>query len=269
MEWTIAQLADSAGITSRTLRHYDDIGLLPPTRIGHNGYRYYNTASVTRLQRILLLRDLGLSLPVIAEILDRASDPSDRAIDGDEVAEPTEPHEDEALRAHLRLLEAERARLDTRIQALRHRLDTPAASEGSLQMMLEGFNDPYRDEVIARWGEAAYTASNTWWHTKSLAEQRTWKQDTDNLIAAWVETWKQGHTPDSAAAQALAARHTDWLRAIPGTPLADGDRDRPRAMLTGLAHLYADDPTYSAAYGGPTPATFVRDALLHYIHHSF
>jgi hypothetical protein len=57
-EWSIQQIAKLAGTTSRTLRHYDDIGLLAPSSVGHNGYRYYDQAALVRLQRILLLREL-------------------------------------------------------------------------------------------------------------------------------------------------------------------------------------------------------------------
>jgi len=54
VEWSIQDVARSAGTTSRTLRHYDDIGLLPPSRVGGNGYRYYDEDALVRLQRILL-----------------------------------------------------------------------------------------------------------------------------------------------------------------------------------------------------------------------
>lgn len=60
------EVARAAGTTSRTLRHYDGIGLLEPSRVGDNGYRYYDRESLVRLQRIFLLRELGLSLPTIA-----------------------------------------------------------------------------------------------------------------------------------------------------------------------------------------------------------
>ena len=73
MEWSIQQIAKLAGTTSRTLRHYDDIGLLAPSSIGHNGYRHYDEVALVRLQRILLLRELGLGLPQIAEVLARES----------------------------------------------------------------------------------------------------------------------------------------------------------------------------------------------------
>ena len=93
MEWSIQDIARSAGTTSRTLRHYDDIGLLEPSRVGANGYRYYDEHALVRLQRILLLRELGLGLPAIAEVFEGQRDTA------------------AALRTHLKLLAAERERI--------------------------------------------------------------------------------------------------------------------------------------------------------------
>lgn len=59
-EWSIEELAKAAGTTSRTLRHYGQTGLLTPSRTGANGMRYYDAGALVRLQRILLLRELGL-----------------------------------------------------------------------------------------------------------------------------------------------------------------------------------------------------------------
>ena len=98
-EYGIAEVARLAGTTSRTLRHYGDVGLLAPSRIGANGYRYYDTAALTRLQRILMLRQLGLGVAVIAEVLEAADDTS-------------------ALRAHLEWLRAESERLDRQIASV-------------------------------------------------------------------------------------------------------------------------------------------------------
>ncbi|MFE7651143.1 MerR family transcriptional regulator [Streptomyces phaeoluteigriseus] len=67
-DWSIQEIARLAGTTSRTLRHYDDIGLLPPSRIAANGYRHYDGEALVRLQRILLLRELGFGLPQIADV---------------------------------------------------------------------------------------------------------------------------------------------------------------------------------------------------------
>jgi DNA-binding transcriptional MerR regulator len=62
MTWSIQQVARMSGVTARTLRYYDEIGLLHPDSVGTNGYRQYERTQVPRLQHILLLRDLGLDL---------------------------------------------------------------------------------------------------------------------------------------------------------------------------------------------------------------
>lgn len=92
-EWTIHEVATATGATARTLRHYDDVGLLTPSRTGANGYRYYDAVALRRLQRILLLRELGLGLAAIADVLEARVD---------EVA---------ALRTHLALLEEQADRI--------------------------------------------------------------------------------------------------------------------------------------------------------------
>jgi DNA-binding transcriptional MerR regulator len=247
VEWTIQQVAASAGVSSRTLRHYDDIGLLPPSRVGTNGYRYYDVTAVARLQRVLLVRDLGLSLPVIADVLDQQQD------------------EKTALRDHIELLEAEREHLGQRITAVQNTLDAQrSGTDPSLEMMLDGFNDRYQDEVVARWGERAFRDSNAWWHGKSLQQQRAWKRDTDELIAAWVAAWNDGVSPGSDRAHAVAARHVEWLRQIPGTPVAEGDRERSIQLVRCLGRMYVENPSFSATYGGTDCATFVRDSLDEY-----
>ncbi|MFF3537574.1 MerR family transcriptional regulator [Streptomyces sp. NPDC002466] len=94
MAWPTAEVARMSGVTARTLRHYDEIGLLPPAWVGSNGHRYYEEGELLRLQQILVLRALGLGLPEIGGVL---------AEQVDEV---------EALRGHHRRLLAERDRLD-------------------------------------------------------------------------------------------------------------------------------------------------------------
>jgi DNA-binding transcriptional MerR regulator len=74
MAWSIAQVAKMSKVTSRTLRHYDEIGLLPPAWVGANGYRYYEQEQVLRLQQILIMRELGLGLDAIREIVHRGRD---------------------------------------------------------------------------------------------------------------------------------------------------------------------------------------------------
>ncbi|WP_432023387.1 MerR family transcriptional regulator [Streptomyces parvus] len=94
MDWPISEVARMSGVTARTLRHYDEIGLLPPARIGSNGHRYYEEHQLLLLQQILVLRELGVGLPEIGRVL---ADQVDTV---------------EALRGHHRRLLAERDRLD-------------------------------------------------------------------------------------------------------------------------------------------------------------
>ncbi|GAH55302.1 unnamed protein product, partial [marine sediment metagenome] len=71
MNYTIKEIAGLAGVTTRTLRYYDQIGLLPPAEIGGNGYRYYNQDSLLKLQQILFFRELDVPLNEIQQIMIR------------------------------------------------------------------------------------------------------------------------------------------------------------------------------------------------------
>ncbi|MFW5418255.1 TipAS antibiotic-recognition domain-containing protein [Nocardiopsis sp. CNT-189] len=244
MEWMIHELATRAGTTSRALRHYDRIGLLAPSRVGENGYRYYGPESASRLDRILRLRRLGMGLPEIAEALAEE--------DGGQGG----------LRAHVAALEAERDRVEQRLREARLTLEAAGAgAEPGANVLLEGFNDRYRDEVVERWGEEAFRASNEWWHAKTLKEQVAWKEEAEDLVAAWVGAWRSGVSPSSETAQGLAARHVRWLAGIPGTPQAEGDRERSVEMVRCLGDSYVEDPRFVLMYQGPEGAAFVRDAL--------
>lgn len=77
MNWSIQQVARMSGVTARTLRYYDEIGLLNPARIGANGYRYYEREQLLRLQQILLLRALGLDLSTIGQVIATERDPAE------------------------------------------------------------------------------------------------------------------------------------------------------------------------------------------------
>lgn len=247
MDWSIHEVARLAGTTSRTLRHYGAIGLLPPSRIGSNGYRRYDRACLVRLQRILLLRDLGLGLPAIAEMLkdDRDAIP--------------------ALRDHLTWLRGERARLARQIASVESTIN---ALEGGEQIMaedmLDGFDHTqYKAEVEERWGAAAYAKSDAWWRGKSVKERREFQQVQKQLSADWTAAAVRGIAPDGDDALALAQRHFDWLASIPGTP-GSAANGPTRDYFVGLGEMYVADPRFAANYGGLTGAEFVRDALRAY-----
>jgi DNA-binding transcriptional MerR regulator len=247
MEWTVAELAERAGISGRTLRHYHRIGLLRPDRVGSNGYRYYGSAAVARLQRILLLRDTGMALIDIAGVLD---------------AQETPIAEVEALEAHLTRLAADREMLDRRIAAVQHTLAMRREGrEPQMDIMLEGFNDRYEAEVVERWGRDAFEASNQWWHGKSVRQQREWKARADALLARWRELQEEGQEPDSSAAQEHAVTHLNWFAEIPGTPTHAGDKKKSTAMVLGMAEQYESNPDFHVSFGSEAAARFAASAL--------
>jgi DNA-binding transcriptional MerR regulator len=248
MEWSVQQIARSAGTTSRTLRHYDDVGLLKPSRTGANGYRFYDQASLVRLQRILLLRDLGLGLPAIAEVLDH------------------EPDAEQALGRHLDWLRQEQDRLARQIASVRQTIEAlKAGGEIMAEKMFDGFDHTqYKDEVEQHWGKEAYANSDAWWRGMDPAEKDAWKLRSRQLGSDWIAAAESGTAPDSAEAQELARRHVDWLTGIPGTPAsaaATGSSGDVKGYVTGLGEMYVADPRFAANYGGDAGAAFVRDAL--------
>lgn len=246
-EWSIQDLARVAGLTSRTLRHYGDRGLLEPSRIGANGYRYYDEDALVRLQRILLLRDLGLGLAAIADVLDGQRDT---------VA---------ALRTHLDLLERERDRLGRQIASVRTTLHKTQNGEPLMANdVFDGFDHTeHREEVERRWGKEAYARGDRWWTSMSEGERGDWRARTARLGADWTAAAASGVAPDSPEARDLARRHVEWLSSVPGTPGAGGEP--VREYVLGLADMYVEDERFAANYGGRAGAEFVRNALRAYL----
>lgn len=233
-----------AGTTSRTLRHYDDVGLVPPTRIGSNGYRYYDADALVRLQRVLLLRELGLGIPAISDVLRGERD--------DTVA----------LRDHVRWLHEEQRRLDRQIAAVE---DTIRMREGGEQIMaeqmLDGFDHThYKEEVEQRWGADAYAASDSWWRGMSDAGRAEFQRESAALMADWRDAAARAVDPASDEAQALAQRQFAWLRGIPGTP-GGGSSGPTKEYFSGLGEMYVADERFAKNYGGVQSAEFVRDAM--------
>lgn len=240
MEWSIKQIARLAGTTSRTLRHYDAVGLVPPSRVGENGYRYYDAPALIRLQRVLLLRELGLSLARIGKIIDNEVD---------------ELH---ALRAHLELLREQKHRLDRQIAAVEHSISALTRKEQLMaEKMFDGFDHTaYRAEAEERWGQDAYERSDRWWRSLAEDERERFKEQVRRLNLDWTAAWQAGLTPESPRAQELARRHADWLRSVPGAPKGDF-----REYVLALADMYVTDERFAANYGGAAGAAFVRAAL--------
>ena len=137
MEYTVQKLGRMAGVSTRTLRYYDEIGILKPARINSSGYRIYGKAEVDRLQQILFYRELGVSLEGIMDII--ASPSFDPA---------------RALREHRESLLAKREQLDLLIANVDKTL---AAAEGRIEMSdrekFEGFKQKLIDDNEKKYGK--------------------------------------------------------------------------------------------------------------------
>lgn len=237
-EWSIQDVARLAGTTSRTLRHYGEKGLLEPSRVGHNGYRYYDQPALVRLQRILLLRELGLGLPAIAEVLDGQRDSN------------------AALRVHLDWLHRERDRIGRQIESVR---TTLRKTEGGEQLMAEevfdGFDHTrYEQEVTERWGRAAYDEGDRFWRSLSEADRQGFMQRQIDIAKDFARANQAGEAADGAAAQAIARRQYDWVSTTTSVS---------RDYFIGLGEMYVADPRFGENYDkhGAGTAEFVRDAM--------
>lgn len=242
MEHSIQQVAAAAGVTSRTLRHYDAIGLLPARRGSANGYRTYSGEDLVRLQRILLLRELGLGLPEIARVLDGETD------------------DVSALRSHMAFLRSEQDRLDRQIASVQRTIDALDEEETmDVEDMFDGFDHTqYRDEVVDRWGAQAYEDSDSWWRGLGDADKQAFTDEAAAISAAWRQARHEGVPVDDPQVQEIAARHVRWIqRGWAGKkPSADA--------VTGLAQMYVADERFARNYGGVEGASYVRDALTQY-----
>jgi DNA-binding transcriptional MerR regulator len=248
MDWSIQETARLTGTTSRTLRHYDAIGLLPATYIAANGYRCYDEAALMRLQRIMLLKELGLPLARIAEVLDRSEDP---------IA---------ALEQHVLSLGSERERIDRQSAAVTATITRLKAGEPLMaEEMFDGFDHrEHEQEVTERWGAEAYRRSDEWWSALSNEQKTDWKSRVEALSRDWIAAAEAGAGPESDRCQDLARGHIEWLSAVPGTPANDPKGDLA-GYVRGLGRMYVDDPRFGANYGGSAGAELVRDSLDHYL----
>lgn len=225
MAWSIAEVARITGVTSRTLRHYDQIGLLPPASTSPSGLRFYEQPDLLRLQRILLLRELGLGLPAIAEVL---------AGQTDELA---------ALGVHREWLLAESRRLRTLADTVQNTMNSRMKEEAmSAEEMFEGFDHTkYEEEAISRWGRERVTASAKTWAAMSKEERDAMMTESAAITADLDELRREGASASDPRVQAVVERHYRWI-SVSWTPDAEA--------YVGLGQMYVEDPRFTANYDG-------------------
>lgn len=250
MEYTIQKLAHIAGVSTRTLRYYDEIGLLEPARKSSAGYRIYGHNEVDQLQQILFYRALGLDLGSIKEIVNNS------AFDGTA-----------ALQAHRRQLLEQRAQLDRLINNVEK---TISAKEGTISMsdsekfegfkkeLIEGNEQRYGKEVRETYGDEIVDQSNAKMFNMSETQYREFIGTEKRLLEKLVEAMVTGDAA-STAAQEMAALHKEWLDFTWSS--------YSKEAHAGLAQMYTDDPRFLAYYEKVRPgaAEFLRDAIYVYV----
>ena len=247
MEYSIQELSRLSGVTTRTLRWYDQIGLLQPSRVAESGYRYYGPAEVDRLQDILFYRALGVELARIRECLD---DPA-----FDRLA---------ALQSHLTALEAERARLDALIQSVRdtirceERKDTMSDEqkfEALKQQILTRHEQVYGKEAREKYGDDMVDAAQGAIRDLTVEQYRELTQLGQEIQTRLEAAVRAGLSPESEAGQEVAALHRRWLT-VTGNPYDP-------AKHRGIAALYVQDPRFTAYYDKAVPgcARFLCEAV--------
>mgnify|MGYP000966772799 FL=1 len=246
MEYTINQLAKLAGVSTRTLRYYDQCGLLPPKTVRSNGYRIYGETEVNRLQQILFYRELGVELSEIGRIL------AEKDFDGLS-----------ALQNHLTALREKRARLDRLIDNVQKSI---SAMKGEAEMTdeekFEGFKEKlisdneqkYGGEIREKYGDEAVDRSNT--KLKNMTKEQYGELEalTQELNRTLKAAFEQGD-PGGELAQKACALHKRWLCFYWDHYSKEAHR--------GVAQMYVDDPRFTAYYDAVAPgcAVFLRDAV--------
>ncbi len=242
--FTVNQISRMAGTTPRTLRYYDEIGLLRPSKVGDNGYRYYGEESLLRLQQILLYRELDMPLEEIKQIIERQDFDVLSALEG---------HKEELLK---RITQLERI-----IRTVDHTiLHLKGKMEMSKKQFFEGFSDEqqaeYEKEAMQMYDPDTVKASNQRWREYSPAEKQRIGEEGNAVYAAYLEALPKGAS--SPEAQACIER---WRRQIEYFWVPND------AQLLGLADLYNDDPRFKANFDKIHPglAEFIREAVKIYV----
>jgi len=229
-----------SAVTSRTLRHYDAIGLLPPAWVADDGRRHYDEEQLLCLQQILLLRELGLGLQPIGEVLQRQSRSTTV----------------EVLQRHREGLLAERRRLGRLVRTVEATIASiEQGGTMAAEKFFEGFeHNPYEAEARERWGDEVVDASKRRmqaWTAEEAEQARTGYTRVHEGLAPLLA---EAVPVDDHRVQELVRLHFETTSLF-WTPDA--------AAYRGLGQMYVDDERFRANIGGGNDALveYLRDAM--------
>jgi DNA-binding transcriptional MerR regulator len=242
--FTVKQLSKLAGVTPRTLHHYDDIGLLKPSRIGNNGYRYYEEEALLKLQQILFYRELDFPLDDIRKIMGR------RDFD---VLKALESHKESLTKQ----MERTKRLLVTVDNTIHHIKGEKLMSQKNL---FEGFSEEeqeqYALEAEKMYDPETVRASNKKWKSYSDAEKKRILTEGKAVYTDLASAMPKGSA--SKEVQAVIARWHKHMQYF----WSPNDE-----QLLGLADLYNNDPRFRENYEkvAPNLSEFMREAVKVYV----
>jgi DNA-binding transcriptional MerR regulator len=241
--YTIKKLAEMAGVSVRTLHHYDAIGLVSPESRSASGYRLYGDKELLRLQQVLFYRELDMSLEEIGRILD---EPGYEALD--------------ALETQKRLLAARALRIGRLMDTVdrtigRLKGETMLSDEDLYAGFAKDDVERIKAEAKERWGKTdAYAQSQKRVARMSKEDWAKVKAEGEAIDAAVAAAMADAKGPRDAAVQALMARKFEHLRSFyEPTP----------QMFAGLGSMYVEDERFKKHYEDIAPglAGYLRLAM--------
>lgn len=249
MEYTVQKLSKIAGISTRTLRYYDEIELLKPLKINSSGYRIYGQNEVNKLQQILFYRELGISLENIKNII---NSPTFDSLS--------------ALKEHHSKLLAKRKQIDLLIENV---TKTIALREGKYIMTdlekFEGFKEKiideneknYGTEIREKYSEDVINQSNKRLKSMSKKDYDDWQNLSAEIISKLKKAFETGDVSNELS-QEVARLHHKWLSYTWNTYSKE-------AHAT-LAEMYVADERFTSYYDKEQPglAKFLRDSIVFY-----
>jgi len=243
VSYTVGQVSALAGVTIRTLHHYDRIGLLSPSGRGVAGYRIYEEPDLERLQQILFYRELEFPLEQIGAIV------------GD-------PHTDAVghLQRQRGLLNDKSERLRAMVAAIDRELEARAMNikltpEERLEIFGAFVPEAHAAEVEQRWGGTdAYRQSQRRVSTYTKEDWRQIRAEQDEVAANLATRFTSGAAPDSQEAMAAAEAHRQHI--------SRWYYDCTHEIHRGLGEMYVSDERFRANYDvlAPGLSEFIRDA---------
>ncbi len=248
MSYSVGQVAGFAGVTVRTLHHYDAIGLLVPSARSRAGHRRYSDADLDRLQQILFYRELGFPLEEVAALLD------------DPAADP---------RAHLRrqhdLLTARIERLQKMAAAVEQAMEARTMGinltpEEKFEVFGDFDPDQYQEEVQERWGDTdAYRQSQQKTASYTKEDWQRIQRESDELTRRFVALMDAGErrtprrrwtSPRTTARASPATTTTAATRCTPASGRCTSTTSASRATSTRRRRVW---PRTCGTRSSPTP----------------